>query len=37
MNIEDINNEIEKLKEQGVSRKGVSDGWHTSRNSTIIE
>ena len=29
MNIEEINKAIEELKEQGVSRKQISDGWHT--------
>lgn len=29
MSIKEINKEIIKLKEQGISRKGISDGWHT--------
>lgn len=29
MNIEDINKEILELKEKGISRKNISDGWHT--------
>ena len=29
MNIEEINKEILELKEKGISRKNISDGWHT--------
>lgn len=29
MNISEINNEILELKDKGISRKGISDGWHT--------
>ena len=29
MTIKEINKAIEELKEQGISRKQISDGWHT--------